>query len=414
MFAAIDPLWLMLFALVFVAVAMLTARRPAYGIAALIVSQPFAGAHYIFSTTVTLPKVVLFAAIVGLIGRGRLAALRERPVRDVLLALVAVAIVTALTIAVAADRGPAIRETLKWIGYAALFATVCVAYDADAEDTLLVRAWMFVTLAVACLALLQEVIGAPSGLALNGVVVPRIAGPLEGPNQLAGYLGVSLAVLCSWYRRERLSFAVIALAICALALTLSRGGIIAAAIGIAAIFFARARARGELALPVASGAALGAVGACVWIALTQLRGLLPTAPAPPYAGGVGYRPELWRAAIALWERHPWLGVGAGNFELDLQSVGLRGVRTHANSWPLQALAEGGIALLAATVALAVTLLRVLGKKLSEAHPWQIAAFAASLALIAHQLVDYLVYYPKVAESWWIVVALGTRAVKRRE
>src|SRR5205814_357326 len=30
----------------------------------------------------------------------------------------------------------------------------------------------------------------------------------------------------------------------------------------------------------------------------------------PGANGLGTRSELWTAAYRLWERHPWLGIGA--------------------------------------------------------------------------------------------------------
>ena len=39
-------------------------------------------------------------------------------------------------------------------------------------------------------------------------------------------------------------------------------------------------------------------------------------------------------------------------------------------------------------------------------PFIVAAFAASIALGLHQIVDLLVFYPKVGGWWWIVLGLG--------
>ncbi len=402
----------MLFTLLFVAVAIATSRRPSFGIAAAIVVQPFAAEHYVFGTTVTLAKVVLLGTLAGLVGQaGWKEALRSRPARPIFIALCVVACVTAATVAVATYRTPAVRETLKWIEYALLFAVVCCAYRRDQNDALLVRCTAGIMLLVSLLALAQEAIGAPSGLRIAGSVVPRIAGPLEGPNQLASYLEIAIVTLCAWYRRRDALLATsIVVATCALVLTFSRGGIASAAIGVAAVFAARAGARKVLAIPVGAGVVLGALCAAAWDAVARVGGVLPAPPSASYAGGVGYRPELWHAAIVFWKHHPLLGIGAGNYELELGRVGMSGVRTHANSWYLQSLAEGGIALFLATVGLACTLLLRLGKKLSEAAPWRVAAFAASLALILHQVVDYLVFYPKVGGPWWILVALGATAV----
>ncbi len=405
----------MLFAVVFGGVALATARRASYGIAALILLQPFALAHYLAGTTITLPKVALVGVLLGLVPHARWKeALGARSVRAILIALAVLTCLVAASGLDALHRDAVLRETLKWIEYSAIFVAVCLAYERDPNDALLVRCWIAVTLIVTVAALAQEFAGAPSGTVISGHVVPRIAGPLEGPNQLAGYLESSLAILCAWYRRERVIAVTIGIALCALALTFSRGGIVATCVLLGVILWARGWTRAILA-PISCGAVAGALLVWLWITLAHLPRTLPSfslSPAPIYAGGVGYRAELWHAAIMLWQRHPLLGVGAGNYQLELGSAGLQGVRTHANSWYLQALVEGGILLFLATLALLATILATLGRRIREAKPWQLAAYAASLAFVVHQLVDYLVFYPKVAGAWWIVVALGASAMRR--
>ena len=65
--------------------------------------------------------------------------------------------------------------------------------------------------AVAATALAQEIVGAPSGLYIGAAIVPRIAGVLEGPNQLSAYCAVAGAILAAWAIVRRETFTAIAL-----------------------------------------------------------------------------------------------------------------------------------------------------------------------------------------------------------
>ncbi len=414
----LDPLSAVLFTGVFVAAAILTVRRPVYGLAALFLITPVDFARDFLNTTITLPKTVLLGVLLGLSTyAGSAALLRRRPAPLVLAALGLLFAVTALTLAGAVYRGPVVREALKVVQYAAIFVAAFLCYALDREDAPLRGAVAIAAIAVSLSALAQEVLGAPSGLFIGPAIVPRIAGLLEGPNQLSAYCEIAVATLGAWalVRRTLLLDVALGLTVLADTLTFSRAGWVALAV-VAAILAAAGGRRAWNALkPGAAGLVAGIAGAVGWGIYAHTPGVLRASLEPSlYAGGVGNRDELWRAAWQMWLAHPILGVGAGNFELLLPAYGLFGVRTHANSWYLQSLAEGGILLLAATILLLAAILTGFARgglrRLRDASPWSLAAFAATIALALHQSVDYLVFYPKVGGAWWLLIGTAAAAL----
>ena len=423
---ALDPIWFMLFIAAFLAVALLTQRRPIFGLLALIASAPFGFAHAVAHTTVTLPKVTLLALLLGLCAHPTLLLrLRARAARWWLLAFAAVIVTTLLSVTQADYLAPALRESLKEIEALAIFIAVLVAADdLDALDRLAVPAFAATTVLVSLLALLEELLGAPSGLNLGAIVLPRIAGPLDGPNQLAGFLEIAIAILLAAQLarpRRYLAWSLTA-ALLAEILTLSRAGIFLSAGIVVLLAFLRPEHLRAAILPVVGAALLAlfiGVGAVLGNIFAgahpadlgdSMRGLLRIGARQTGAGGVGTRSELWRAALALWRAHPWLGIGAGNYHLELGRVGLPGVRTQPNSLYLRALVDGGIPLLAATLWLWIGGTIRLAAAPIRSDAWAAAAFAATFALAAHGIVDNLQFYPKVL-TWWIV--LVAIAVARR-
>ncbi|MBV9056201.1 MAG: O-antigen ligase family protein [Candidatus Eremiobacteraeota bacterium] len=418
----LDPLAGVLFLVAFVGAALVTARRPAYGAAALILSIPFDFAHELAGTTITMQKSVLLGVLAALATyRGIPAMLRSAPARLILGALLLYCVACALTLLDAVHRGPAVRETLKAFEYAVLFATAFAAYRIDPDDAPIVVATAVAAIAVALSALAQEIAGAPSGLYVGAAIVPRVAGLLEGPNQLSAYCAIATAALGAWalVRRDALLEGALALIVCADLLTFSRAGLFGLAIVAAVLFAVGGKSALSALRSAVAGAAFGALGCAWWIVYAHTPGVLRVSLQPSlYAGGVGNRNELWRAAWAMWREHPLLGVGAGNYEVELARFGVPGVRTHANSWYLQSLAEGGVVLFLATLGLVAAIFAAFARTLSlerlrAASPWVVAAPAASLALVLHQVVDYLVFYPKVGAAWWVLVGLGAAALTLR-
>lgn len=408
---ALDPLWLLAFVVLFAGSALLTLRRPGLGAAALVLVTPFNGAHAILGTTITAPKAVLLGVLVGLLAAPNAwKALRRRPAVAIVAAFGAVILANALTIFVATYRAEVLREALKWVEYLGLFCAAFVAYRLDPMPRI-VRGALFASfLIAACSALLDLALGATSGLVLGATVVPRIAGVLEGPNQFGGYLEATIAAIAAWQLRDprRDSMVLLAIGGVALALTFSRAAFISTLV-VVALYALLERKRALELWPLACGFAAGLGNDFAW----ALRAHVPFGDIfaresdvdAAVSGGVGDRAELWRAARFFFVRHPLFGIGAGNYQFELAQAGLPGVRTQANNWYLQAAAEGGVVLLAATVAWIATILGAL-LGLVRSSPWALAALGATLAFVVHGFFDDLVFYPKVADVWIALVALG--------
>jgi len=411
----VDVLSALVYLLCAIAVGALTRRRPALGVAALLVLAPFDLARYVGPTTITTLKAGLVGMLAALaFSRPDLAAFRTLPVRAMLTAFVATLVAIALSAIHAQHLGEVVREAFKDGEYLLLFLGAVAAFATDPDDRPFWRTLEFAVVLVCCSALAEFALGAHSGLFVRGQSLPRIAGALEGPNQLAGYLDVALPVLVAraLVHRDRVLVGVILLATITDVLTISRSGIVGAAIGVIVVL---------LVLRPFSSAAWRFAGVMVLIAAfgiaLALRAGVPTGyftldQATQSADHLGNRSQLYRAAIALWRTSPVVGVGAGNYELDLDEVGLRGVRTHANSIYLQSLAETGILGLLATVALfAVTIVTLARSRVRR--PLVVGALGAAVALASHQVFDDLFFFPKVASAYWLVVGVAIAEIAAR-
>ncbi len=393
----------MAYSALFVAGALIAMRRPAYALVLLIIVQPFAIYGNAWVTTVTLPKAALLGVLLGLVTHpGFWRPLAASAPRTILIAAILVLAATILSGAHAMYDAPVLRESLKALEYVLVFVAVVCAYRLDPDVRVVRNACVAVVTLVALFALSQEVYGATSGLRLNGRELVRVAGPLEGPNQLAGYCDVATPLL--------LAFAVdspalviagtLFLIVLADVLTFSRGGGFGVVAGTLAVAFTYRR---PVFAPLAFIAAGIATGLLMIGFLAHTPAIFRVWDNAITSGGAGTRTHLWRAAFALWRSHPVFGIGAGNFEL--VQTGLRGVRTHANSLYLQSLVEGGIPSLAATLWMTYVSIAVFAKDRLRS-PFVAAAFAGSIALALHQIFDLLVFYPKVGGWWWIVLGLG--------
>jgi O-antigen ligase len=409
---ALDPVAAIAFVALFVAAVAVTSRRAAYGVCALVLTTPFAFYHALFATDVTIPKAVLLGVLVGLTTHAKGARqLRRQPAALLLAAIAFYLVATTESAFGAAHLDLALRETFKVVEYGLFFIAAYLCYRIDPDAELVAGAFAAVVVVVSLTALAQEFIGAPSGLYVGQAIVPRIAGVLEGPNQLAGYYEVTVAAVAAWAgsRRTALLAAALVLATCADVLTFSRSGLLALAVVVAIVLLVQGRAALWVLRPALAGFLLGVLGVAGWGIYAHSGNVFRVSIESAYAGGVGNRAELWRAAWRMWLAHPLLGVGAGNYELELPFYGAMGVRTHANSWYLQSLAEGGVLLFLATVALITSTIVTFARNVRARSPWATAALAATVALALHQIGDYLVFFPKIGDTWFVLLGIGAAA-----
>jgi O-antigen ligase len=408
----IDLPTTLLFAAAALGVAALTARRPSFGIAALIVLGPLGPARYIGPTSITLLKAGLLGLLAVLaFRRPSVAALETGPVRAIVASLVAIELAIAASATHATFHGPVLREALKTLEYGVLFLAAVIAYGSDPDDRPFWLAFQVVTVVVCLSALAQYVVGANAGIFIGGHPVPRVAGALEGPNQLAGWLEIAIPVLLARNLLHRDGWLVAALALAATTevLTFSRAGIVATVFGCAAVMLVSRTPRA-----VASRFALAAIAGTIVLGVVAIKAGLPPKyfsldQVPQQADHLGNRALLWKAAIDLWKSSPWVGVGAGNYEFDLGQAGLARVRTHANSIYLQSLAEGGVVMLAATLSMFIAAIVTLARS-AVRRPVVVGMLAATAALAAHQIFDDLFFFPKVGSMYWLTLGVAVAEI----
>jgi O-antigen ligase len=398
-----------------VAFAVAALRRPSLAVAGLVLVDPFALYRYAGPTAITLPKVAIVGFAIGLaLRRPSLNVLRERGALLTALAATAVVLATALSYFQADFKVPVVRETLKAAEYLLVFVLCVAAIADDRSDRDFRNACFAIGAIVALLAIAQEFTAAHSSLwvVVGYRALTRVAGPLEGPNQLAGYLSLLLPVMAAYLLRGRatlLGWTAFAIVAAALALTFSRAGA-AGAIAALAVVLARVGIASRRSWLTAVGVPLAAGVIAVLLAGGDIARFWSTS-SELQPEGLGTRGQLWTAAYRLWQAHPLLGIGAGNYELELSRVGYPELRTHSNGEYLQALVEGGIPLLAALLWATLQPIWSLVRGGSR-HPAVVGALGALAGLAVHQVVDSMTFFPKVGMMAWVLAGAGIAFAQR--
>ncbi len=262
----------------------------------------------------------------------------------------------------------------------------------------------------------QELVG------MGAEATGRAAGSFGHPNLLAVFLATALAASGAVMVGGRPQFRAVAAAsflaaLAGLALTLSRGGLLAAGAAVAVMLMYRPFRRmalialtvGAVALLIAGGDVLGSTQS-VDLVTKRLESV-------QYASQADPRSELWRGTPEIIGDHPFVGVGAGQFSTASAAYGLRDPFSeyqpfeHAHSIPLTVAAELGLLGLAAflwfATALGVVLVRACKRTQGWARAYAFGLTAALVAIAVQGLVDYTVRSNVVA---MLVLTLAASAV----
>lgn len=288
-------------------------------------------------------------------------------------------------------------------------------------------------------------VSGPESFEVRGFL--RAYGPFTHPNQFALYLELVgplfLALWIgshnrwrtdSWWRlsdrlRHVWAFG-IAFTVLGIILSQSRGGLIGMSIGIASVIVL---SRSTLRLPLVHFAPIGFIGAIAF--LTIAIGLVAAGSATfigretlvtPANFAVQERLSHWAAAIEMAKAHPFLGVGAGNFDVNYRDATqiwrFRIGRGHAHDTYLHFLAQSGvigltvyIILLLGVFLIIVRTLRILPEGSRLAMLLGVAGVTAAIG--THAIFEYvhvLSLNLQIVVIWAMAAAIGAEAWSERE
>jgi O-antigen ligase len=246
----------------------------------------------------------------------------------------------------------------------------------------------------------QELVG------LGTEATGRAEGSFGHPNLLAVFLATALAaagaVAVGGHARVRpLAAVAFVAALFGLALTLSRGGLLAAAAAIAVMLLWRPFRRMAIVAAVVGAVAVLVAGGDVLGSSQSVDRVTKRIESVRYAAqGADPRSDLWRGTPEIIRDHPLVGVGAGQFSAAAQRYGLRDPLSeyqpfeHAHSIPLTVAAELGLLGLAGLAwlagVLAVVVVGACRRTSGRERAYAYGLAAALLAIAVQGLVDYTV------------------------
>lgn len=411
--------------------------RPAIGLYALAFAVPFGSLRelHLGALTIGASELLLLAIVVAWLAR----TMALRQVRLARTRLVWALLLYLGTLAVslwpARDLLPALKELAKWVEFTLLYLFVA-SETGRAERRTLIAALLLAGTVQGALGIVQFVrqVGPPEFILLGKYM--RAHGTFAQPNPYAGYLGLLLplayaTVLTSWPGRS----------------VRAKGGLwpallwgtaaLASVVMLAALIMSWSRGA-LLGLLAGAGLVALALGRRFWLVMATVVLLLfllgpdslltkPTVALErvtemaQYLGqdltaieitdenfAVIERLAHWLAAWRMFERRPWLGVGAGQYATAYPSVALPRWREplgHAHNFYLNVLAEGGLVGLASYLIFMLAALVAVWRAARRERGWQRGLALGALGMLGHLLVHSIFDNLYVHEMYLLVAML---------
>lgn len=389
------------------AVVALVARRPAAGIALVLVLAPFTNASLAGGRPV---RFLVSGLAVALLVYGLLTERpgRERVGRGVSFAVSGFVTVAGASSLVALEPAKSVTRFLGVAVAAVLFLAVLQICRRREQLVVVVAGAISGLLVAGGHGVAQKLTGhvSDAGVLVGDEVVGRAAGSFSHPNQFAGYLIalIPLALAFALDRRAAPRLRPVAalaatLATASVAFSFTRGAIVGLVLG-GLVWLAVVRPRAAVVALVAV-----AVGGAV-LAPAALKERLTD----PAGSDLGLRADLWQSALDIYRSHPVLGVGLGNFgeayarlpatvsagsQRRLLHGGQVLVPPHANSLFLTILAEEGILGALAFLGLLGAALPTCRRAARRADPFDralgVGLGAGLCALLVHSLFEYTLF-----------------------
>lgn len=288
-------------------------------------------------------------------------------------ALLAYIAVIVLTIVIAISRAPVIKETLKWSEVAAVVAAAWLFIRTERQALWLAWGVIIAGVAEALLGCAQYVLA--TGLLGPGGANVRVYGTFDQPNPYGGYLNLSLPIalaLTLFGRDPRMRWVAggaSTLMLFALYLSDSRGALLGLVAALIVLFAVGWRVEQQALIALLVGAPLALIAWFLHIIPASIENKLL---AQFRVNDVSLNAQLndanystierlahWVAGLRMFQAHPLLGVGAGNYDAAYQRYKVPGwdeSLTHAHNYYINAAAEtGALGLLAFLAVIAVAI-----------------------------------------------------------